>query len=187
MMQDASSPSSLSDPLCQGATQSAEETQAYYSDKTYETTSSASFFPVTEKVTFKPMQPVLERRALPLPPSVARLVSLVGLSTIMLWPLSACDSGEANLPCSVPTPNPAATSVPDGTPTASCTTSNGTHYLWIHSRGGWVQSDDGVHPNSDASGVGVDDGHDGSGSSDEGHGGVGDGHGGTGHGGGDGG
>ena len=139
--------------------------------------SSHPFFPVTGKVIFKPMTAAPDHTG-HLPPGVARLVSLVSLGAVLLGPLSGCDSlGESTVPCPTPTPIAAGTPAPNGTPTAKCTTSGGTHYLWIPSRGGWVQSDDGVHPNPDAHGVGADDGH----------GGVGDGHGGAGHGGGDGG
>lgn len=139
----------------------------------------ASVFPVVRTTVLHPVTMASTQRVGHLPPGVARLVSLVGLGAALLMPLSGCsDPGSASLPCPVPTADAEATQVADGTPTANCTTSNGTHYLWIQSRGGWVQSDDGTHPNSDAHGVGVDDGHASSG--------VGDGRGGAGHGGGDG-
>ncbi|HLZ56310.1 MAG TPA: hypothetical protein VKR06_05115 [Ktedonosporobacter sp.] len=140
-----------------------------------------SFFSITEQVTLKPMT-TPERGAGHLPSSVARLISLASLSAALLAPLSGCDS-LSGVPCDVPTPTTSGTPVPDGTPTARCTTSSGRHYVWIYHRGGWVESNDGIHPNSNAHGVGVDDAH----SSSDGHGGVGDGRGGSGHGGGDGG
>ena len=140
--------------------------------------SSYHFFPVTGEVTFKPMTGVPQPGVGYLPPGVVRLVSLVSLGIELLGPLSGCDGlGESTVPCPTPTPNATGTLAPDGTPTATCTTRSGTHSLWIPDRGGWVQSDDGVHPNQDAHGVGGDDAH----------GGVGDGHAGAGHGGGGGG
>lgn len=154
-----------------------EDTQSSHYGKTGETMKAAPFFPVTGRVTFKPMTAAPQRGAWHLSPAVARLVSLVSLGAVLLWPLSGCGSLEGgNVPCPVPTPDTTATPVPEGTPIV-CTTSDRSHYLWLPSRGGWVSSDDGIHPNPDAPGVG----------GDEGHGGVGDGHGSGGHGGGEGG
>lgn len=159
-----------------------EETQSSLFGKTCETMNAAPFFPLTDRVTFHPVTAAPQQGAWPLSPAVARLVSLVSLGAVLLWPLSGCGSLEGgNLPCAVPTPDTTGTSVSNGTPVV-CTTSSGTHYLWIPNRGGWVPSDDGVHPNPGESGVGADEGHGG----DEGHSGVGEGHGG-GHGGGEGG
>ena len=159
-----------------------EETQSSHHGKTGETMNAAPFFPVTDRVTFQPMAVAPQRGTWPLSPAVTRLVSLVSLGAVLLWPLSGCGSLEGgNLPCAVPTPDTTATPVPNGTPVV-CTTSGGTHYLWFPNRGGWVPSDDGVHPNPGEPGVGADEGHGG----DEGHSGVGEGHGG-GHGGGEGG
>ena len=139
---------------------------------------AASFFSVTETVNFKPMTTGPVRETGHLPPIVTRLASLVSLGAVLLGPLSGCGStGASTIPCPVPTSTPTGTPVPAKTPTISCTTSGGTHYLWLPTSGGWVRSDDGQHPNSGARGVGGDDAH----------GGVGDGHGGAGHGGGDGG
>jgi len=173
-----------------------ENTQKYPDNTRHESTNT--FFSVTEQVTFKPTPAIPERRAWPLPPTVARLVSLVGLSTACLLPLSACGSAESMVPCPIPTPNPARLSAPNdnSTPTASCRTSNGTHYVWIRNRGGWVASNDGIHPKQGATGIGVNDeesrggtgkGKSSSGTGEEGRGGVGDGHSGSGHGGGEGG
>ena len=136
------------------------------------------FFPVIEKVTFKSLEPVPEHEAWHLSLPVARLVSLVSLGAMVLWPLSGCSStGDSNLPCPVPTSGSSGKPVANGTPTIKCTTHNGSHYIWFPSHGGWVPSEDGIHPDPNAHGVGEDTGH----------GGVGDGSDGSGHGGSDGG
>jgi hypothetical protein len=170
-------------------------TQAYAYDRTCETMNATPFFPVTDGVRFKPMTPVSERGAGHLPPEVARLVSLLSLGALLLGPLSGCGSTtDSSVPCAVPSTT--ATPVAEGTPTANCTTSSGAHYLWIRSRGGWVTSNDGVHPNANAQGVGADEensgtnnGHSSSGTDEEGHSssGVGEGHASAGHAGGEGG
>lgn len=177
-MQEDSSTSPSQEPLFHPHAQPLEDTQEEYEGKTHETSKAIPFFSVIEKVTFKPMAATPERGARHLSPTVARLASLVSLSAVVLWPLSGCGStGDNSVPCPVPTSTTTGTPVPEGTPQIKCTSSSGTHYFWIPSRGGWVPSDDGIHPNPNAHGVGEDDGH----------GGVGGGHGGSGHGGGDGG
>lgn len=149
-----------------------EDTQGDHNGKT-----AAPIFPVTGKVTFKPMTVAPQRGPWHLSPTVARLVSAVSLGAVLLGPLTSCSStGDTNLPCPVPTSSTAATPMPDGTTTASCTTHSGTHYVWIRNRGGWVSSNDGVHPNAGVHGVGADSGHGGVGGGD--HGGSGGGHGG---------
>lgn len=161
---------------------SIEDTSGAPSGKTGKT--MAPFFPVIGRVTFKQMTGEPERGAGHLPSSVARLISLASLGAVLVAPLSGCSS-YGDIPCAIPTPTAtgSGTPVPDGTPTASCTTSEGRHYVWIYNRGGWVESDDGIHPKPNARGVGIDDASSGS----DGRGGVGDGHGGGGHEGGDGG
>ena len=114
---------------------------------------------------------------------MTRLVAVVSLGAALLGPLSGCGAEGDTLPCPVPTSSTTGTPGPAQTPIV-CHNSSGVHYIWLPERGGWVQSDDGIHPNSGAQGVGEDEGH---GGSDAGHGGVGEGHGGGGHGGGDGG
>ena len=138
-----------------------------------------SFFSVTASVTFKPMMAGPEREARHLNPTVTRLVSFISLGAVLLGPLSGCgsDGNTTTVPCAVPSPAPTSapirTPVSTRTPTITCTTKSGRRYLWFPTLGGWVQSDDGLHPNPNAHGVGADDGH----------GGVGEGHGGTEHGG----
>lgn len=148
----------------------------------------APFFQVTDRVTFKPMMTAPKQGTWNLPPGVARLVCMMSLGTALLWPLSGCSS-SADVPCPVPTSNSSGTPVPNGTP-VTCTTSRGGHYVWVPSRGGWVSSKDGVHPDPNARGVGVDESSGGASDhngANDGHSGVGDGHAGGGHGGGDGG
>ena len=176
MLQEDAFTTSQPQPPSQADASPIEETPGDLSGKTGETKNTAPLFLVTRKVLFKPITAASARGVSHLPSSVARLVSLAGLGAALLAPLSGCGD-LSDVPCSVPTPSSSATSVSTGTPTASCTTSSGTHYVWIQSRGGWVESDDGVHPNANARGVG----------GDEEHSGVGDGHGGSGHGGGEGG
>jgi hypothetical protein len=150
-----------------------------HSGKAAETAGLAPFFTVTEDVTFTSMK-TAEKEAVSLPPRMIRLVSVISLSAALLWPLTGCsDYGESDLPCAVPTAT--STPVPDGTPTAKCRSHNGRNYIWIRSRGGWVESNDGVHPKQGASGIGADDEHSG------GRSGVGDGRSGSGHGGSEGG
>ncbi len=196
MSREDSVASSQADPLSRTPAELSEvmrDASCVETGETRSAESTAPFFPVTERVTFKSLPAVPLREGRLLSPGVARLVSLVSLGAVMLWPLSSCGDAESSLPCPVPTPSAVGTSVPDGTPTASCTTSRGTHYVWVHNRGGWVQSNDGIHPNANASGIGADEDGNGHGSrssgsgGEEGHGGVGEGHGGTGHGGGEGG
>jgi hypothetical protein len=150
-----------------------------HSGKAAETAGATPFFTVTEDVTFTSMK-APEKETVALPPRMIRLVSVISLSAALLWPLTGCSEyGESDLPCPVPTTT--STPVPDGTPTAKCRSSSGRNYIWIRSRGGWVESDDGVHPKRGASGIGADDEHSG------GRSGVGDGRHGSGHGGSEGG
>ncbi|GHO43437.1 hypothetical protein [Ktedonospora formicarum] len=146
-------------------------------------TPSSHFFPTTEEVTFKAVTSSDASSTRHLPMKMARLISMVGLGAALLLPLNACDSLGETVPCPVPTES--SSPVEDDTPTVSCTTSNGSHYLWIRNRGGWVPSDDGVNPRPGARGVGGDGGNGSHGGTGEGgHGGVG---GEGGHGGGEGG
>ena len=150
-----------------------EDIHGSHHGKTGETMNATPFFPVTGRVAFQPMTTLPQRGTWSLAPTAARLVSIVSLGAVLLWPLSSC--GSADVPCSIPTADTTATPAPTATP-ITCTTSGGYHYLWIPSRGGWVPSDDGVHPNPGASGVGGDEGHSGVGGGE--HGGEGGGHGG---------
>lgn len=163
------------------------------------------FFPVTGNVTFRSVVATVPQQGVELlPPALARLISLASLGAVLLLPLSGCGStGDSGLPCPVPTSTDSGTPVPTHIPASdasrtplptprpiACRTSSGSHYVWFPSRGGWVRSNDGVHPNANERGVGAGEEHTGSskGSSGEGegHSGVGNGHG-SGHGGGEGG
>ncbi len=157
-------------------------------------TSETPHFSVTEasKVNFHPLAAAPDHKlASPthLSSSVARLVSLVSLTAVVLAPLAACGDtgGSADIPCAIPNSTP--TRTPDGTPAATptatsnirCTTSSGAHYIWIPGRGGWVSSRDGVHADPNVRGVGANGSRGGSSSGtgeDGGRGGVGSGHGG---------
>src|SRR5437016_8186268 len=118
MLQEDASPSSQPEPQSQADASLIEDTPGDPSGKTGQTMNAAPFFPVTRKVTFKPMTAAPERGAGHLPSSVARLVSLASLGAVLLAPLSGC-GGLSDVPCPVPTPSSSATSVSDGTPTAS--------------------------------------------------------------------
>src|SRR5207245_1940426 len=127
MTQENSSTSSQPEPLSQVNASPIEDTQGYPPGKTCEAVNAVPFFPVTERVTFKPMTAAPERGARHLSPAVARLVSLVSLGAVVLWPLSGCSSlGSESVPCPTPTPDITRTPVPDGTPVVKCTTSHGT-------------------------------------------------------------
>jgi hypothetical protein len=141
-----------------------------------ETLNRGPFFLLTEAITFVPMAaaPGEAKPVSGLPSGMARLLSAIGLSVALLGPLSSCSSSEQSaLPCPVPTPRPAGIIGSEETPTATCRTSKGTRYVWVHSRGGWVRSNDGIHPNAGESGIGVNDGY------SRGKGGIGTGHSGT--------
>ncbi|GER86168.1 hypothetical protein KDW_03300 [Dictyobacter vulcani] len=137
-------------------------------------------FSVIKDVVFKPLATQPERNIRHLPADMARFVSVIGLSAALLGPLSACSNSDS--PC--PTPDN-----PKDTKQVSCTSSGGSHYLWIPNRGGWVPSDDGVHPNPGAHGIGGEDGNGGVGGGSKGGSGESGGgeSGGGGHGGGEGG
>ncbi|MBA3826674.1 MAG: hypothetical protein H0X24_22595 [Ktedonobacterales bacterium] len=142
--------------------------------------------PVIKKVHYQRAAPTPPHRPGHLSPSVIGLIASVGLGAVALAVAGSCNSAAQALPCPVPT-DAAATPVPNAPP-ITCTTSHGSHYIWVHGGGGWVPSRDGLHPNPGASGIGEDDGGGRAGGKGKGgSGGVGDGHGGGGHGGGDGG
>nr|BBH86691.1 hypothetical protein KTC_14420 [Thermosporothrix sp. COM3] len=136
------------------------ETQGTHNSKAEQTSvQGTTFFPVATNVEYKPFQPPAERKAWYLPSSVARIVSAVGLGAALLMPLSSC--GRPNEDCP-----PEATAKPQvsGTTPIKYMASNGAYFLWIPALGGWVPSDDGIHPNpgkltvgtSGAAGIGTD-------------------------------
>ncbi|GCE24881.1 hypothetical protein KDA_03650 [Dictyobacter alpinus] len=135
----------------QGNSSDMQDAENYIQDKKVDDTKSDNFvFSVIKEVVFKPVVATPEKSVRHLPADMARFVSVLGLSAALLGPLSACSNNDS--PC--PTPNN-----PKDTKQISCTGSGGSHYLWIPNRGGWVPSDDGVHPNAGAKGVGADDGN----------------------------
>lgn len=131
--------------------------------------------PVTQKVSYQQARSQFKWGTWPLTPGMVALVSAIGVGAVGVG-LIGSRNGAANvaLPCPVPTNAAVNTS---NNPIA-CTTNSGLHYVWISNSGGWVPSEDGVHPNAGAHGVGEGDDSGGAG-----HAGVG----GDGHGGGDGG
>ena len=157
--------------------EAANEPPSYYMPG--EAPSAPGSFQVTNQVEYSPYRPMVAtpQRKAGLASGASLLVGLGIIGAAILCPLTIASVTSAQVPCTVPTPSGSTAAVPEGTPTARCTTSSGLHYLWIPSRGGWVASDDGVHPNEGATGSGAD----------EGHGGIGEGAGGEGHGGGEGG
>jgi hypothetical protein len=68
-----------------------EEMQGDSSSEAGGATDGAPFFPVTGSVTFQPMAAAPKREAWHLPFGMARLVSAIGLSAVLLLPLSGCD------------------------------------------------------------------------------------------------
>jgi hypothetical protein len=139
-------------------------------------------FPVVKKIHYQQAMAVPRRNPHRLSPGIIGLIAAVSAGAAALAIVGSCNSAAQALPC--PVPANAATPVVNAPP-ITCTTSSGSHYVWVHGGGGWVPSRDGIHPNVGARGIGEDEGS--SGSKGKGGSGVGDGHGGTGHGGGDGG
>ncbi|GLV56589.1 hypothetical protein KDH_34280 [Dictyobacter sp. S3.2.2.5] len=137
------------------------------------------FFSVIRDGSVKPIAHTSEDGSRQLSGNIARLISAVSLGAALLGTLSGCGS-TSDIPC----PTPTATNDSSSSKPISCTNNSGGHYLWYPSRGGWVPSDDGVHPRPGASGVGGDDGHGGVGGDHGGSGGEGGGEGGGAHGGG---
>jgi hypothetical protein len=156
MIEQNASTFSQPGPRSLATASSLEDRQAYPSGKRDETRNAVPCFTVTGSVTFKPMT-TPERRAEHLPPDVVRLVSAISLSAAPLWHLSDCsDVVERDVPCPVPTHTPTGIPVPDATRTLTITykTRSGRHYIWNRRRGGWVESDDGIHPRQGAREVG---------------------------------
>jgi hypothetical protein len=156
MIQQNASTSSQREPRSLANASPIEDMQAYPSRKRDETRNAVPCFTVTKGVTFKPMT-TPERRAGHLSLDVVRLVSAISLSAAPLWHLSDCsDIVERDVPCPVPTPTPTGIPVPSATRVLTITykTRSGRHYIWNQGRGGWIQSDDGIHPRQGARGVG---------------------------------
>jgi hypothetical protein len=101
MIHEISSLSSQLEPLSQAHAVPVEDMQTSPSSETLNT---VPFFPVTGSVTFHPMTAAPKREMWHLPSGMARLVTTIGLSAALLWPLSGCSNpGENSEPC--PTPN----------------------------------------------------------------------------------
>jgi hypothetical protein len=167
--------------------------------RTRSTTNTTTPFPITKKVAYHHVKPTPHKY---ISPKMGRILAGVGVGAACIGILALCNAltpedaaiGNNGLPCPVPAIDSTGTPGTQGTPLASatpiqCTTNDGTHYVWVHGGGGWVRSNDGIHPNPGARGVGEEGGggtRGGSGGGDDagGHGGVGGGEGGSGHGGG---
>lgn len=99
-------------------------------------------FPVVKKVHYQQAQAVPRHVPGRLSPGIMGLVGAVGVGAVAVTValVGSCNSAAHALPCPVPT-QAGATTLPSATP-ITCTTSSGSHYVWVHGGGGWVPSRD---------------------------------------------